>query len=373
MGLFHRRPLCLFCCLFIASAAIFAQLSVDIKIWILATLMLALLISVFLCIVLKKRRIQVIFSILCLCAVLASGLNVLHRIDMKKLEAEKHEGKHNVAMSIVSEENSSSHSVEYVVYVENIDGKQVRIKSMLVCPSENCFYIGDVVYAVAELTSHCGDGYSTSEPDILLEAVVDSSAVGLVRRFDYEASFLKRLVSRNGITVAVSQMREWISHRAVSVFGEKMGGMVKGFLIGDTSDMSIEALRDFRRSGVSHLFAVSGMHITVLIGFIELILRKLYVPKIGRMLAVCVLSVFLLCVTGFSMSALRSVLMLWIAYVAFWMSDETDAPTVLFVAVSITMLIFPYSVYELGLWMSFLATLGLVTVYPLIESAITLP
>lgn len=373
MGLFHRRPLCLFCCLFITSAAIFAQLSFNIKIWMLAILMLALLVSIFLCIVLKRHRIQVIFSILCLCAVVASGFNVSHRIDMKKLEAEKYEGKHNVAMSIVSEENSSLHSVEYVVYVENIDGKQVHIKSMLVCPSENCFRIGDVVYAEAELTSHSGDGYSTSEPDILLEAVVDGSAVGLVRRFDYEASFFKRLVSRNGITVVVSQMRELISHRAVSVFGEKMGGMVEGFLIGDTSDMSIEALRDFRRSGVSHLFAVSGMHITVLIGFIELILRKLYVPKIGRMLAVCILSVFLLCVTGFSMSALRSVFMLWIAYVAFWTSDETDAPTVLFVAVSLTMLIFPYSVYELGLWMSFLATLGLVTVYPLVDSAIILP
>ncbi len=373
MGLFHRRPLCLFCCLFITSAAVFAQISFDIKIWILAGLILALLIAVVLCFALKKRRNQVIFSMLCLFAVLASGLNVLHRIDIKSLEAKKYEGKHNVAMSIVSEEASSAHSVEYVVYVENVDGQRVRIKSTLVCPPQNHFYIGDVVYTEAELSSVSSDGYSKRDPDIVLEALVDGGAVGLISRFDYEAPFLKRLVARNGITVTVAQMKELISHRAVSVFGERTGGMVKGFLIGDTSDMSMEAIRDFRRSGVSHLFAVSGMHITVLIGFVELILKKLYVPKVGRMVTVCVLSVLLLCVTGFSMSALRSVFMLWIAYVAFWTSDETDAPTVLFVAVSLTMLIFPYSVYELGLWMSFLATLGLVTVYPVIDGAVALP
>ena len=209
--------------------------------------------------------------------------------------------------------------------------------------------------------------------DILLNVVLDEESVGLVKRFDYEAPLWKRIFARNGMHVTVFQMRELVSDRAVAIFGEEMGGMVKGFLIGDTSDMSTEALRDFRRTGVSHLFAVSGMHITVLLGFVEVILRKLYVPKIGRMAAVWVLSIGLLCLTGFSMSALRSVFMLWIVYVAFLFSEEADAQTTLFVAVSLTMLIFPYSVYELGLWMSFLATLGLVTVYPIIDESFCLP
>ena len=42
----------------------------------------------------------------------------------------------------------------------------------------------------------------------------------------------------------------------------------------------------------------------------------------------------------------------------------------LFLALVIILVIFPYSVFSLGLWMSFLATLGLVTVYPMLERMI---
>lgn len=375
LGLFNRRPLSLFCLLFIVIATISAQIAFEIKIWILAGLSAALLLCIALYIIFKKQRTKVLFAVLCLVAMLAALLNVALRIDLPSRNIEKYEGKYNAAVSIVDREYSSRYADKYVVYVDNIDGEDVHIKSVLTCASGTALSIGDVLYAEVEITP-VKDGESENrylDNDTLLNVVLDEQAVGIVNRFDYEAPLWERIFARNGLYVTVFQMRELVSDRSVAIFGEEMDGMVKGFLIGDTSDMSTETLRDFRRTGVSHLFAVSGMHITVLLGFVELILRKLYVHKIGRMAAVWVLSIGLLCLTGFSMSALRSVFMLWIAYIAFLFSEESDAPTTLFIAVSLTMIIFPYSVYELGLWMSFLATLGLVTVYPIVDEAIRLP
>ena len=325
--------------------------------------------------ILKGDSLRVVFSIICLFVTLVSLLSVALRIDLPSYKSEKYEGKYYAAISIVDKEFSSRYTDKYVAYVENIDGEDVRIKSVLSCSSDTHLNIGDVVYAEVEILPARQDAEESRylDNDILLSVDLDEDAAALVNRFDYGAPLWERIFARNGIYVSLFQMRELVSQRAAAVFGEEMGGMVKGFLIGDTSDMSTQTLRDFRRTGVSHLFAVSGMHITVLLGFVDVILRKLYVPKIGRMAAVSLLSVGLLCLTGFSMSALRSVFMLWIVYLAFLFSDEPDAPTTLFIAVSLIMLLFPYSVYELGLWMSFLATLGLLTVYPIIDKATRLP
>lgn len=375
MGLFHRRPLCLFCLLFIITAAISAQVALEVKTWIVVSVGIALIFCSVLFIILKKYRMHVLFSVLCLLVMLSSIANVALRVDLPRDRAQKYEGKYNAAISIIDKEYSSRYTDKYVVYIENIDGEEVRKKSILTCSSDTPLNIGDVLYAEVEISPVKKDADESRylDNDILLIVDLDGNATSLVDRFDYEAPLWERIFARNGIHVTLFQMRELVSNRAVTVFGEQLGGMVKGFLIGDTSDMSTETLRDFRRTGVSHLFAVSGMHITVLLGFVELILKKLYVPKLGRMAVVSLLSVGLLCLTGFSMSALRSVFMLWIVYIAFLLSEEPDAPTTLFIAVSVTMLIFPYSVYELGLWMSFLATLGLLTVYPLVNEAIRLP
>ena len=348
----------------------------EIKVWILAALAIGLALCIMLYIVKKKHKVQILFAIICLVITLISLINVTLRIDIPRSNAEKYEGKYNAAMSIIGREYSSKYTDKYVICIDNIDGEAVHIKSVLTCSSDTAFNIGDVLYAEVEVIPVDREGNNETrnfDKDILLNVALDEKAVGLVNRFDYEAPLWERIFARNGLYVTVFQMREFVGDRAGAVFGEEMGGMVKGFLIGDTSDMSTEVLRDFRRTGVSHLFAVSGMHITVLLGFVELVLRKLYVPKIARMATVWVLSVGLLCLTGFSMSALRSVFMLWLVYLTFLFSEESDAPTTLFVAVSLTMLIFPYSVYELGLWMSFLATLGLVTVYPIIDEATQIP
>ena len=375
MGVFHRRPLCLFCAVFIVTAVISSLLTFEIKMWVIVAVAVALILAVVLFVVLKRGSLNVLFSIICLLVTLASLISVALRIDLPSYRSEKYEGKYNAAISIVDKEYSSRYTDKYVAYVENIDGEDVRIKSILTCSSDTALNIGDVLYAEVEISSVKQDADESRylDNDILLNVYLDEQAVALVNRFNYQAPLFERIFARNGIHVSLFQMRESVSQRAANVFGDEMGGMVKGFLIGDTSDMSTETLRDFRRTGVSHLFAVSGMHITVLLGFVELILRRLYVPKIGRMAVVSILSIGLLCLTGFSMSALRSVFMLWIVYLTFLLSEESDAPTTLFVAVTLIILLFPYSVYELGLWMSFLATLGLVTVYPIIDEATRLP
>lgn len=143
--------------------------------------------------------------------------------------------------------------------------------------------------------------------------------------------------------------------------------------MGARSEIPTEVTRDFRRSGTSHQMAVSGMHITILLGSIELLLRKLRVGKTARCIAVSFLSVGFLFLTGFSLSACRSVLMLYAVYISYMFHEDHDALTALFVSITVILLVSPYSVNDLGMWMSFLATLGVLTVYALCEKSIPYP
>jgi ComEC/Rec2-related protein len=67
--------------------------------------------------------------------------------------------------------------------------------------------------------------------------------------------------------------------------------------------------------------------------------------------------------TGFSMSASRSVIMILFVYLSYLFIKECDSLTSLLCSVALIMLISPHSVMDVGLWLSFLATLGIITVY----------
>ena len=77
--------------------------------------------------------------------------------------------------------------------------------------------------------------------------------------------------------------------------------------------------------------------------------------------------------TGFAMSACRSVFMLLFVYLHHLFVKESDSLTALFASVALIMLISPDAVSDVGLWLSFLATLGIISVYSPASKYLKLP
>ena len=376
MGLFKRRPLCFFCLLFLATSALIINISFNEKLLICLFIGGAILLFAAIGLIVKKARGGTLAVILCLLGILLSLFNSAFRIDRQKQKAGELVGSREISASVTDVEYISENSAAYTVRLEEISAEKTDIKALLVCAFGCELDVGDMVFAYAEIMniSDTAMGRSgadiTNDKDTLLMAVIYEPSNGTVQRFNRELPLFSRLFVKNGFSVAVDQMKDVVRERTYSFVGEDTGAIVNGFLIGDTSDIPTSVIRDFRRTGVSHLFAVSGMHISILLGSVELVLRKLLAHKYIRCAVVSVLAFVLLLFTGFSISALRSVLMLWLVYLVFLFSEEADSPTTLFVSITLILLIFPYAVYELGMWMSFLATLGLVTIYPMIDEAI---
>ena len=77
---------------------------------------------------------------------------------------------------------------------------------------------------------------------------------------------------------------------------------------------------------------------------------------------------FYLALTGFHASTIRAVLLVFSVYLAFLFWEEPDPITALGAILYLSLLTFPYAIFDLSLWMSYLATFGILVFSPLVTS-----
>lgn len=115
----------------------------------------------------------------------------------------------------------------------------------------------------------------------------------------------------------------------------------------------------YKRLGLSHILAVSGLHLSVIVGGADFLMRKLTVSKRKKNVFLLLLILFFAMICGFSSSVTRAAVMLGLFYLAELLGERSDSLTSLVFAVALILTVRPFSVYDAGLWLSFLATLGI--------------
>ena len=140
------------------------------------------------------------------------------------------------------------------------------------------------------------------------------------------------------------------------------------FIIGDKSKISKEITTSYQKNGISHLFAISGMHITLLSSIILKILKKLKVAETKRYFITSIILLLYLAITNFSASILRGVLF-FILFSINKIYYFYIKPTNLFlIATSITLLINENFIFDIGFLYSYSISLALIIMAPHITS-----
>ena len=128
----------------------------------------------------------------------------------------------------------------------------------------------------------------------------------------------------------------------------------KAFLIGDKSEMDDYSI--FQKNGVSHLFAISGMHLSLLSGIILFLFKK---SRFKEILA-CIFLILFSMITNYSASIYRS-LLLFIYIVLNKKLDLRISTVNVLLLVVFTLLIFnPLIIYDMGFLYSVSVSLGLI-------------
>lgn len=163
-------------------------------------------------------------------------------------------------------------------------------------------------------------------------------------------------------SVKIGNLRRRLAARLEAAVGADGLGLPSALLLGERGDLAPTLRRDFSRAGVSHLLAVSGLHLTLLFGMLALLLSLLRVPRRAQAVLLSVSVVGYLTLLGFPPSATRAAVMLGLVYLSRLCASSADPLTSLGLAGALIPGISPCAVADAGFWMSFSATLGLLTV-----------
>ncbi len=163
-----------------------------------------------------------------------------------------------------------------------------------------------------------------------------------------------------GIPLALqpARFRHAILERINTIFPTQSEAFVRALLMGDTSGFSSGFRAALSSSGLSHTVSVSGLHIAMLAGLLVTILGG---SRRSVWVIVPILFIFT-AIVGFPPSAVRSLVMCAFSLFAPVVRRNYDALTGLSVALCLILLVSPNAVDDIGLQLSFSATLGMLLV-----------
>ncbi|AYF78870.1 ComEC/Rec2 family competence protein [Nocardia yunnanensis] len=151
------------------------------------------------------------------------------------------------------------------------------------------------------------------------------------------------------------------AHRALS---DDAAGLLPGLVIGDTSALTEHVQENFQETDLSHLTAVSGANVTILLGAVLVSTRALTLdPRVGVAVAGAALVMFVVLARP-SPSVLRAAVMGAIALLALCTGRRKQALPALCAAVIGLLAWSPGLAVDAGFALSVLATAGLIVIAP---------
>ena len=131
------------------------------------------------------------------------------------------------------------------------------------------------------------------------------------------------------------------------------------FILGDKSYLSAEVITSYQENGISHIFAISGMHIALLSGIVLKILEKIKVSENKRYYLTMIFLIMYLLIADTSPSIIRGVLFFILFSINNIYYFYIKPYNLFIIALSITLLINPFYIYDIGFQYSFLISLSL--------------
>ena len=153
------------------------------------------------------------------------------------------------------------------------------------------------------------------------------------------AEYTPRSDRQEGMWVILqAQLRRNITQVLEDAFTEEEAAFAKALLIGDKTDLSYETSVDFKVSGISHIIAVSGLHMSIVYAMIAFATGKQrYLLTLAGIPAV----VLFMVVAGFTPSVTRAGMMMAVMLLSVLCKREYDPPTALSFAALVMLMMNP--------------------------------
>lgn len=179
------------------------------------------------------------------------------------------------------------------------------------------------------------------------------------------------ILSEKGITTPYMYMRrfsDYLKDRLSSILADDAGALIKAVLFGDKSGLSSELSVQIKRSGIAHLTAVSGMHLSLMAHITVAVITAFFGKR--KKLAAAVSGLYIIAMMlffGMTASVLRSGIMLLLYYGGMFIKRHAEPMNSIDKALFLILAANPCACFDAGLWLSVLGTIGVGVVAPMMQ------
>ncbi|MDE5907794.1 MAG: DNA internalization-related competence protein ComEC/Rec2 [Lachnospiraceae bacterium] len=168
----------------------------------------------------------------------------------------------------------------------------------------------------------------------------------------------------NSLTQKAYQIRRFFSRKLSENLPEQEAAMMQTMLLGEKEGMDKELKALYQRNGIAHILAISGLHISMLGMGLYKLLRKCGVPMKAAAAASALAMVLYCTMTGFSVSAIRAVIMFSLQMGAVITERTYDMLSAVAVAAVLILINQPLYLKHSGFLFSFGCVLGIGLIIP---------
>jgi len=164
-----------------------------------------------------------------------------------------------------------------------------------------------------------------------------------------------------------NSIRNKIIKQIRNILPEETSGLLIGLMLGDKTYISDDIREDFQKSSLAHILAVSGAHVSyIILGLTYFVSINKMPKKSGYIFIICVLIVFIF-ITNFSVSVIRACIMSIILIFSKIFHRKADIKNTIAISVLIILTFNPYSINSISMQLSYLGTIGVIFVTPIVE------
>ncbi len=150
------------------------------------------------------------------------------------------------------------------------------------------------------------------------------------------------------------------------VVGKEHSPLIRALIFGEKRGLSTDIEENFRKSGLYHMLVVSGLHVGLIASFCFLVFNKIFGNKAACITSITAVIIYVI-IAGFKVSLIRAGIMCVLTMVGIINNRKKDLCSSLALAGVILLFINPLNLYDLGFQMSFIATLSIIKLAPVIK------
>lgn len=142
-------------------------------------------------------------------------------------------------------------------------------------------------------------------------------------------------------------------------FDDNTSGVLLGILLGNTEQIDNEIKQDFSNSNISHILAVSGMHISYIVIGLTFILDKVLGKRKSKTITIVFLNIYMF-ITGFSPSVVRASIMTILFLLSKVVYRKNDIWTSISISILILLIYNPFLIKSSSVQFTYVATIGII-------------